>query len=141
MESLIVAWYIRSNLFRLHEWSVENTLPFNISKCHVTRFTREKSGTWFHLLRINDTPLDKRETTTDLGIALYLSLSSAGYITYLLFHVNDLTSESAHANNALPHAGHLTPYLKVDSVSISKLVFSEWSKTKYTAMPYNADRS
>lgn len=61
--------------------------------------------------------MDKRETTTDLGIALSFSLSSAGYITYLLFYINDLTSESAHANNALLlYAGDLTLYLKVDSV-------------------------
>ena len=92
VESLIVAWYIRSDLFRLHEWSVENTLPFNISKCHVTRFTRKKSSTWFHLLRINDTPLDKRETTTDLGIALSFSLSSVVlriyYSTSMIYPLN-----------------------------------------------------
>jgi hypothetical protein len=41
MESLIDASDIQSDLLRLHEWSITNMLPFNISKCHVMRFSRE----------------------------------------------------------------------------------------------------
>lgn len=79
MDSKTDALGIPSDLLGLHDWSVKNMLPLNIPKCHVLRFTRKKT-VLDCTYSINGTPLDNRETITDLGVTFSSSLSFTDHI-------------------------------------------------------------
>lgn len=65
---------LQNDLNKLHKWSTENKLSFNINKCYVLQFTRKKNKINF-TYRINENILSMVTEMRDLGVTYDLQLN------------------------------------------------------------------
>jgi len=65
---------LQDDLNKLHRWSTENKLSFNINKCYVLQFTRKKTKINF-AYKINENIVSMVTEMQDLGVTYDLQLS------------------------------------------------------------------
>lgn len=73
---------LQQDLTAVYNWSINNKLPFNINKCLVISYTRKLDNVIFNYA-MNNSQLNRKNETKDLGVLFQSQLTFTSHITSL----------------------------------------------------------
>lgn len=89
---------LQDNLFRVHDWCIQNNLCLNVSKCCVLSFTLKANTTEFNY-QLDSCLLERKTHFKDLGVCFDTKLSFAT-------HVDNIIKESLKTYGFISRCAH-----------------------------------
>lgn len=86
IKSLDDCMSLQSDINRVYEWSVENKMIFNVSKCNIMTFDRKRNPIHFNYC-LDNVPINRVNRIKDLGVTFDRNLTFHD-------HVSDLAKEA-----------------------------------------------